>query len=238
MDDEEKKGDPNAWALAFGDMITLLMTFFVMIISMSTIKMDDVAEEINAEEGLGDNIVRSELKQSGLFNNIVLSRTQLMMDENELPPPVSDLESVKDSMIVFITENDLTRVIDLEMTRKGFSIRISADILFDQDKSILKEDYMFLLNNISGLLSAIINNVRIDGHTDNSNSDNYYNRKLSIARATSVCNYLIDSNTLEPERFAVAGYASHKPLVPNNNAENLARNRRVEIVIKEISQNS
>ena len=235
MAEEEKKGDPNAWALSFGDMITLLMTFFVMIISMSTIKMDDIAEKINAEEGQGDNILASELKPSGLFNEQIMSRTQLMMDKSELPPPVTDLELVKDSMIIFVTENDLTRVIDLEMTKKGFSIGISADILFDQDKSILKEDYLFLLNNISGLLSAVINNVRIDGHTDNRNSDNYYNRKLSIARATSVCNYLIERNDLEHERFAVAGHASHKPLVPNNNAENMARNRRVEIVIKEIS---
>ncbi len=69
---EESKVDPNAWVTSFGDLITLLMTFFVLIISMSTIKMEDVVEVINNNNGLGDNIVSADLKETGFFEEKVI----------------------------------------------------------------------------------------------------------------------------------------------------------------------
>jgi hypothetical protein len=65
MEDEPKK-DPNEWALAYGDMITLLMTFFVLIIAMSSPKTDGV-EMVKANDGTGDNLAVPDLKDSGIF---------------------------------------------------------------------------------------------------------------------------------------------------------------------------
>lgn len=236
-EEEEKKLDPNSWALPFGDMITLLMTFFILIISMSTIKMEDIAEKMNKSEGTGDNLVSAELRESGLFNEEVMSKVKIMIEKDELPKPADDIESVRDALVVFITENKLTKIIDLIKTREGFSIRIRADILFDPGKAIIKKEYLFLLNNISELLSSITNSVRIDGHTDKSNPDEYYNNKLSIARATNICNHLIGESLLSPARFAIAGHGSYQPLLPNNNDNNRAKNRRVEIIIRKLPKN-
>lgn len=234
--EEEKKLDPNSWALPFGDMITLLMTFFILIISMSTIKMDDVAEEINKSAGFGDNLIKAELRETGLFNERVMSKVRMMMEKDELPASVDDIESISNSMVIFITENKLAKFIDLEKTNEGFSIRIKADILFDRDKSILKKEYIFLLNNIAELIGTVTNEVRIDGHTDNSNPDEYYNNKLSIARAIAICNHLIGEAMISPDRFAVSGHGSHHPMLPNNSEKNREKNRRVEIILKEISE--
>ncbi len=235
--DEEEKLDPNSWALPFGDMITLLMTFFILIISMSTIKMEDITEKINKSEGSGDNLVNAELRETGLFNQEVMSKVKIMIEKDELPKPVDDIESLRDALVVFITENKLAKIIDLNKTREGFSIRIRADIFFGPGKAILKKEYLFLLNNISELLVSITNRVRIDGHTDNSNPDEYYNNKLSITRATNVCDYLIRKSLLDPARFAIAGHGSYQPLLPNNSGENRTKNRRVEIIIREMQRN-
>ncbi|MFQ5962959.1 MAG: flagellar motor protein MotB [Candidatus Scalinduaceae bacterium] len=232
--EEESKGDPNAWVVAFGDLITLLMTFFVLIISMSTIKMDKIVEVINNNEGFGDSIFRADLKETGVFNEKIMSKMNFLVDKGELPAPVNNLDLVNEAMIVFISENELVRVIDLEMTKKGFIIRIRADILFEPGLARLKEEYLFLLDKIAELLSMVTNDVRIDGHTDDRYSDDdYANHKLSIERATSVCSYFIEEGMLSPSRFGVAGYGGNKPYLPNISEENRAKNRRVEIIIKE-----
>lgn len=215
-------------------MITLLMTFFVLIISMSTISIKEVVEAINSNKG--DNIVTANLTDSGMFEEKVKSKvTKLSLDEDKFPPPISDLELINEDMVVFMTENELFNVIDLKKTKEGFMIRIRADILFEPGEAELKIEYLYLLDKIAELLSVIPNDVRIDGHTDDQYSGDYdTGNKLSIARATRVCNYFIGEEMLTFSRFGVAGYGMHRPIRPNNSEENRAKNRRVEVIIKEI----
>lgn len=237
---EEKKVDPNAWALTYGDMITLLMTFFVLIISMSTIDTSKIVDAINNQTGLGDNIITAELTESGMFEEKVKSKaTKLAVDEDKYPPPVSNMDVINNEMVVFMTENELYEVIDLKKTKEGFMIRIRADILFDPGEAELKIDNLYLLDKIAKLLSVIPNDIRIDGHTDDQYSDDYdTDNKLSIARATRVCRYLIEEESLMSARFGIAGYGRHRPIRPNNSEENRSKNRRVEVIIKEISKDA
>jgi len=234
MNNEEKGADPNAWIASFGDLITLLMTFFVLIISMSVIKMDDVAEAINDNKGLGDNLVSADLKETGFFDDEVMSKVQLLMEENELPPRVDDIEQLYEAVVVFISNNSLTNVIDLEKIKNGFVIRIRTDVLFEPGDPRPKNEYVHLLDEIADLLKRVSSDVRIEGHTDDVYSENILEDiRLSVARATSVCTYLVDKGALDPSRFGVAGYGRHRPLLPNIDDENRSKNRRVEIIIKE-----
>ncbi len=232
--EEEPAKDPNEWALAYGDMITLLMTFFVLIIAMSSSKMDEVAESLMSK-GTGDNLAVAALKDSGIFATKVRSKSKVDIDAEELSPPIDDLDLIREDMVVFVTENELFDVIDLLRTREGFMIRIRTDILFDQDDTYLKVEYLYLLDKMAELLSVIPNSVRIEGHTDDRYvDDNNTGNKLSIARASRVCEYIIVEEMLLSSRFGVAGYGRHRSLYPNNNEHNRAKNRRVEIVIKEM----
>ncbi len=236
MEDEPKK-NPNEWALAYGDMITLLMTFFVLIIAMSSPKTDDEVELMQKGTGIGDNLGVAELKDSGLFEDKVKSKTKIMVDADDLPPPISDLDLIREDLVVFMTENDLFNVIDLMKTKEGFMIRIMADILFDSGETTLKVENIYLLDKIAELLSVIPNNVRIDGHTDDRyTDDNDAGNRLSIARASRVCDYVIEEEMLATARFGVAGFGRHRPLRSNSNERNRAKNRRVEIIIKEITK--
>jgi chemotaxis protein MotB len=233
--EEEPKKDPNEWALAYGDMITLLMTFFVLIIAMSSPKTDDEVELMKKGGGTGDNLMVAELKDSGIFKDKVRSKSKINVDADNYPPPISDLELIREDMVVFMTENELFDVIDLLKTEEGFTIRIMADILFDPGDISLKIEYLYLLDKIAELISAIPNNVRIEGHTDDRYiDDNNTGNKLSIARASRVCDYIIVEEMLFSSRFGVAGYGRNRPLYPNTNEHNRAMNRRVEVIIKEI----
>jgi len=183
--EEEPKKDPNEWALAYGDMITLLMTFFVLIIAMSSPKEDDIAEMVMKKStGTGENLMIATLKESGIFEDKVTSMTKVMIDEDKLLPPISDLDLIREDLVVFMTENELFDVIDLLMTDEGFTIRIMADILFDSGDIALKIEYLYLLDKIAELLGVIPNNVRIEGHTDDSYiDDNNVGNKLSNRRS-------------------------------------------------------
>ncbi|MCP4253821.1 MAG: flagellar motor protein MotB [Candidatus Scalindua sp.] len=232
--DEEPKKDPNEWALAYGDMITLLMTFFVLIIAMSSPKSDDEAEMMKKSSGTGENLMVATLKESGIFNDKIRSKSRTLIDENDLLPPISDMELIKEDLVVFLTENELFEVIDLLTTEEGFTIRIKADILFDTGDISLKADYLYLLDKIAELLAVISNNVRIEGHTDDRyRDDNRTGNTLSITRASRVCDYIIAEEMLSSSRFGVAGHGRFRPLLPNTNDHNRALNRRVEVIIKE-----
>ncbi len=234
--EEEKKGDPNEWALAYGDMITLLMTFFVLIIAMSS-SSDEITTTRDNFKGIGDNLIVADLKASGIFQEKIKTQSRILLEADDLPPPISDLDLVREDLVVFMTENKLFDVIDLKKTREGFTIRISTDILFDSGETTLKVEYIYLLDKMAEVLSVIPNNVRIDGHTDDRyTDDNDAGNKLSIARASRVCDYVIEEEVLATARFGVAGFGRYRPLRPNSNERNRAKNRRVEIIIEEISK--
>ncbi len=233
--EEEPKKDPNEWALAYGDMITLLMTFFVLIIAMSSPKTDEEVAMLEKGKGTGDNLMVAELKDSGIFVSKIRSKTRIKIDDDNLPPPISDLELIREDLVVFMTENELFNVVDLLKTKEGFTIRIMSDILFDSGDISLKIEYIYLLDKIAEILSVIPNNVRVEGHTDDKFiDDSNVGNKLSIARASTVCGYIIEEEKLLSSRFGVAGYGRHRPLFSNSNERNRAKNRRVEVVIKEI----
>jgi chemotaxis protein MotB len=234
--EEEPKKDPNEWALAYGDMITLLMTFFVLIIAMSSPKTDEEAEiSMKKSTGTGENLMIATLKESGIFRDKVTSKTKVLLDEDELLPPISNLDLIREDLVVFMSENELFDVIDLLTTEEGFTIRIMADILFDSGDMSLKIEYLYLLDKVAELLGVIPNNVRIEGHTDDSYiDDNNTGNKLSIARASRVCDYIIGEEMLSSSRFSVTGHGRYRPLFPNTNEHNRTLNRRVEVIIKDL----
>ncbi len=236
--EDENKPDPNAWVLTYGDLITLLMTFFVLIIAFSSVDMEKLKEVANFGKGIGINIVSADLKDSGLFEEKIASKTRLHIDNPELPSPINDLDLISEYIVIFIEESDATKMIDFKRTEEGFMIIIRADFLFESGRTELKKEFLYLLEGLAELLSKVVNDVKITGHTDDRYSDDdYVDSKISVARATSVCRYFVEEGMLEPFRFGVSGYGRYRPLLPNISESNRAKNRRVEIVIEEIPGN-
>ncbi|MGC1516055.1 MAG: OmpA family protein, partial [Maribacter sp.] len=95
--------------------------------------------------------------------------------------------------------------------------------------STLTNDGLEVVKQIS---NALKNNtslaISIEGHTDNG-GDVAHNQTLSEARANAVKSQLI-ANTIAESRLKSIGFGQSKPLVPNENAENMAKNRSVELI--------
>jgi len=108
-----------------------------------------------------------------------------------------------------------------------------SDILFETGKADLKHELRENLSAIGAILQSLLtdSNIMIEGHTDNSGSADF-NQRLSEQRAKAVMQYLIERG-IEASRLQAVGYGLTKPVADNKTEEGRARNRRVELVIKD-----
>jgi chemotaxis protein MotB len=113
-------------------------------------------------------------------------------------------------------------------------IQLRDNILFETSSSALRSDSKAVLDKISDLIGTLPNNIIIEGHTDNRpiNTSKFpSNWELSVDRAVNVVRYFVEAKGLEASRFSAAGYGQFQPIAPNDSAENMAKNRRVNILI-------
>jgi OOP family OmpA-OmpF porin len=109
-------------------------------------------------------------------------------------------------------------------------VTLAADVLFDFDKAVLKNEGKAKLDDLADKVRAINLEVVIAiGHTDSVGSD-AYNQKLSVRRAESVKAYLV-SKRIEPNRIYTEGKGEKQPVASNKTKDGRAKNRRVEIEV-------
>jgi OmpA-OmpF porin, OOP family len=109
-------------------------------------------------------------------------------------------------------------------------VTLAADVLFDFDKAVLKDEGKGKLDDLAAKVKAINLEVVIAiGHTDSVGSD-AYNQKLSVKRAESVKAYLV-SKGVEPNRVYTEGKGEKQPVASNSTKDGRQKNRRVEIEV-------
>ena len=125
----------------------------------------------------------------------------------------------------------LATVADTQSTARGVVVNLS-DILFDTNKATLKANTQLALAKLTGVLSVFPKlNLRIEGYTDSTGTDEI-NNKLSRDRAVSVVEFL-QTQGIGAERMTSEGYGSKFPVASNETKEGRAKNRRVEVVLAE-----
>ena len=134
----------------------------------------------------------------------------------------------------FVKEHELEAAVEIIETEQGVAIQVRESILFETSKSTLREDSKAVLSSIAELLSSIDNTIVVEGHTDNrpiSTAEFPSNWELSVDRAVNVVKYFVENTGIDPKRLSATGYGEHHPVVPNDTEENMAKNRRVNILI-------
>lgn len=211
----EKKEEAEDWLMSYADMITLLMAFFVMLISMS--HLDPVKYE-QAQGGLAKDIG----KRSD--NNQPMQQLKTDMAQAMRGLKVDDTQ-------VSIGQDDRGLVLDLD-----------AGTFFDPNSAVLKAEFFPALLKIAATLQSekySAFQIEVQGHTDDEKPTNPAyptNWELSAARATAVVRKLIEDN-VPADRMGAVGYADTRPRVANRDVNgnalpvNQAINRRVSIHI-------
>ncbi len=213
------------WLTTFSDMVTLLMVFFIMILSYSTIELEKFKGAVSSMKGaLGilDNMKNKVTPEQRTSNN------QVEDYKEQVNRTIKEINSMLENEGV----NDQ---IQIEPDGAGIHIRLGDNIMFDVGKAELKPSAFPILHAIAKAVKNNFKQIFVEGHTDNVpiHTAKYpTNWELSTARALSVVRYLHFVEGIDASRLAAVGYGQYRPLVPNTTPENRAKNRRVEIYIR------
>ncbi len=231
---EQESGGTVDYMTTYGDMMTLLLCFFVLLFAFSEIdakKFQVIMESFQGSTGVmrgGET-----LNDTELINNAALKET-ITSNVREF----TQLKALKESFEDHLKENNLESQIMVELNRRGLLLRFDDNVLFDSGRAELKLQAKKTLTFIADLLKQNQFSdkfIRVEGHTDSDpikNSRRFpTNWELSTIRAVNVARFFIEETDMTPENMSVSGYSQYHPVAPNDTTENKAKNRRVDIVI-------
>ncbi len=226
------------WLGTYGDMVTLILTFFILLLSMASFTNQKINQAIGSLEG------SFAVLEKGL-------RTQINPPQPIQATPIqaeTEMDNVMNIFASLITEyNEINKLangpaVEFEEAEKGIIIRIPEDLLFESGSATLSNSNgITFLKRISLELNHLPKEILIKaiGHTDNTpmkkNATFADNLELSIARGVNVANLLI-SQGMDKERIIGGGEGEFSPIASNDIPELRAKNRRVDLYVYSIGE--
>ena len=223
-DDDPKKGGTPAWMVTYGDMMTLLLTFFVVIVSFSTIEMEKFRAAIGAFRGALQIWSPSDKGPE------LIKKPQIKYTKDQA-------YEAAEQILDIIDEEGLSNLVEVYEVGGGVRIIFSDLVLFDEGRDELKPLVIPILNKVVKIaLESDATEVMIEGHTDDTPIHTKRfpsNWELSTSRALKVLKYF-QMKGFQPQKLVAVGYGEYRPrelLPPNATREEKTVNRRVEVFL-------
>jgi chemotaxis protein MotB len=230
-DDDELENQLNRgalWAVTYGDVMSYLMIFFLMMFVFTYSKKgaNSTAAMKAIEAHFGS-------KTAG---TVPPPAEELVSKTGEQPPPEekkpTEQPPLKDELGRQI--GGIAQVAKMEVAEDAVRLTFSAPVLFDTGRADLKPTAVSILKPLADNFKAIPNPIHIEGHTDNVPPGIHArfksNWELSMARAFAVLRYF-EEQGIPPERLAAIGYGEYQPTATNDTPEGRAKNRRIQMQI-------
>ena len=242
----EETTKSDGWLATYSDMMTLLMCFFVLLFAMSIVDAEkfsqfaasfsNSARTINIlAGGMGEGL--TEKLGNGIIEMPMIERvdTESTFDNKG---EESEFQKMASEFKTYFAESNMADRIDIVTHDDWLNITFRDNILFDSGSAEIRPEAREALDYIANELIKFPGMlIEIEGHTDNvpmRNSAVYPdNWHLSAGRAISVGYFFIDEKGFSPYQIRAIGRGEHLPIAPNDTDVNRARNRRVEIKIRE-----
>jgi chemotaxis protein MotB len=241
--EECEEGAPE-WMVTFGDLMSLLLCFFVLLLSfsqMDSAKFKDLAGSLEKAFGVqrltptyetpkGMKLVARDFDQAFIKQPVVGEGGSDPL-ELEVRAMIQDAEGALRELVKTLHEQGLVEV-DKELDR--IVMRLMGQTTFDSGQATIKPEMLPLLDQIGEIIGNTDRNILVAGHTDNiplHGGPYGSNLGLSAARAAAVVEFFVSRGHVRPEKIATMAFGEYRPLVPNDTPEHRARNRRVEIIL-------
>lgn len=239
-EDEPKKGAP-AYMNTYGDMMTLLLTFFVLLFSMSTIdaaKFKAVIASFDGSVGILDGADTINESTNILGNGV----SQFPVEKNKLDLEQAAkldeaLSELQQELKEYTSKEQIDDQLVIEKDGDEIIIRFAETLLFESGKAEIKAGAVPTLDALSSKLKECVAKgytLRFEGHTDNRPiHTNQFpsNFELSGARASAVARFYIEEMGFDPTKLSIEGMSEYHPIADNSTEEGRSKNRRVEIKI-------
>jgi len=245
-----------AWMTTYGDLITLLLVFFVFLFSFSTIdaeKWQALLASLHGNVGVleGGKTV-SELPKvddaalQDQIDQVVQRRTRRLQKSDEGYTQANETGEEDEFLRLYQTieqyleQNRIQAEIEMSPTHTEILIRFQEYVLFDTGKAYIKPEAAGILNTVARVLLAhigIVDRIRVEGHTDNRPISTVFyptNWELSADRAIKVLRFFQERHGIPGSKLSGKGFGEHQPIATNETDEGQAKNRRVDIQIARI----
>ncbi|MDG6773403.1 flagellar motor protein MotB [Thiomicrorhabdus sp. ZW0627] len=227
-----KKAGGPAWLMTFADLMSLLMAVFVLLYAMSSLEIPKYKAAVESlTDALGHGSVLSD-EQAAYFHSLDVGKTKFPIDnksiKNELYPLYHEL------IENFFGQRGRSSI-RIDYINRSDEIRVTfpEQIAFDPGKAELKPQFIDMLSNFEGFYKEDVL-VKVIGHTDMRpvvGGRFKSNWELSSARAASVIVELVKRGIIRASQAQAIGLADTAPLTTGTTEQELAKNRRVEVLI-------
>lgn len=231
---QEGGGSPG-WMTTFSDLMSLLLTFFILLYSMSNIDAQKFKDMSLSLQGVLSGLGYTRIMEGQDSDMEIPIEDEKPLDENtETSTIMQEIQEVYEKILDYVEAEGLDADVTVNFDKRGIFVDIKEAILFDSASAKIKDTGVVVLEKLEGILNEFDNEIVIEGHTDDipMQSTLYSsNWELSTGRSVAVLRYLSEEGKIPPKRMAAMGYGEYRPIVPNTSEENRAANRRVNVLI-------
>lgn len=248
--EEVEEGAP-AWMATFADMATLLLTFFVLLLSFANMDAQKFREMLGSvkdafgvqKQVFGEFRAESDSMLSSEVQREIATQMQAAQNaQGQAAGAGAGTQSAADAMmqmeqamsIIEALFENLEGVAEVFMDENGITVRVNGGLMFASGSAELRPEAAPVMERVTALLGKYTFDLYILGHTDSvpiQTSRYPSNWELSAARATAALRYLVARGAV-PTRLVAVGFADSRPIVSNGTPEGRDRNRRVEFLFK------
>lgn len=233
------KVNKDAWLNTYADMVTLILVFFVLLYSMSSMdqqKYRMLVKAFTADPKTIEQIQDLEDQENQSKNQGKDKGGAADGPNQGGESQIENLDQLYTYLKAYVDSNDLKDSVQIEKGENLVYVRFMSSLFFEADKAVLKPGGTRILDYVGKALGQVepyIKFIRIDGHTAEAppGTSQVDDRELSTDRANEVLTYLEDNYIKDPSKLMAVGHGLYKPIAPNDTEANRAKNRRVEILV-------
>lgn len=241
----KKSVNKDAWLTTYGDMITLVLVFFVYLFSISTIdsqKWERMVEAFQQKDNSAQIVLVDPEASDGTELPGHNGDTEGLADSEQetTAEEINDIEDLYQYFSEYVQQTNMEDSIQVGKGDGFVIMRFKGSLFFAPDKSVLlpaAQDVLTALSDGIISISDQIQLIRIDGHTatvaQSSKNNKINNRILSTERANAVLMFLENKQVVDPVKLLAVGYGRYRPIADNGTEEGREQNRRVEIYISD-----
>jgi len=241
----EDKGAPR-WVVTFGDLMSLLLCFFVLLLSFSEMdrqKYKMVAGSMAKAFGIQRETKANDSPKGATMVSLSFDQDLVPQHKREEYIALQAMEALGEELKKALEGKlkGLEDKVEIEVNGNQTMIRLQGGATFDSGRARIKPSMVPILEEIGRRLKTTDGDIIVAGHTDNVpiyGGRFESNLKLSIGRAAEVAEFMIDQVGIPPERISTMGFGKYRPAYTNDTEDGREKNRRVEIVLTAIPKNT
>ena len=227
---QKEQGSKAAWLVTFADLMTLLIVFFVLILTMSVMDTTVITRISSRTASLSPILMSGPGRipeRIHLIEQVLRDPFNVLEKRNR----IKDLLFPLDILPKELSPGELERNLEILAHPEGVVIVLTDSLLFEKDSHNLDSVGKALLDALIPVILVVNADLNISGHTNPGTVEGRDDYELSFMRAAGVLEHFLQAR-LAPDRFSISGYGPDKPLFTDDGPESGRKNRRVEILVK------